>query len=164
MRTPDKKTTTWIRAVQATCVCLGVSAVACRNGAPNQADLEVMRVGGIPIHVEIADTPETRRLGLMYRDDLPPDQGMLFVYSKDEVLTFWMKNTRVPLSIAFISKDARIVRIIDMHPFGEESHSSGVPVRFALEMSQGWFREHGIEPGNRVELPGRLKPTPSSTP
>jgi hypothetical protein len=92
----------------------------------------------------------------MHRFSLRPDHGMLFVFAQPERQAFWMKNTFVPLSIAFIGDDGRIVNIEDMAPQTETAHWSREPVRYALEMRKGWFGERGIRPGDRVQgLPGR---------
>lgn len=117
-----------------------------------------IRVGGVPVTAWIADTDATRRLGLMHVRELPRDHGMLFIYSDVRERNFWMKNTFIPLSIAYIDETGRIASIVDMAPHDLRSHPSGAPVRFGLEMTQGWFRANGIEPGARVEgitsLPG----------
>jgi uncharacterized membrane protein (UPF0127 family) len=117
-----------------------------------------LRVGGVPVTAWIADTYATRRLGLMHVRELPRDHGMLFVYPDVAERGFWMKNTFIPLSIAYIDETGRIATIVDMAPHDERSHPSGAAVRFGLEMPKGWFRANGVEPGARVEgitsLPG----------
>ena len=100
---------------------------------------------------EIARTPDERSTGLMNRFSLKPDHGMLFVFERTEPLAFWMKNTYVPLSIAFIAEDGRIINIEDMAPQTEDSHWSKGPARYALEMKKGWFAERGIGPGAVVK-------------
>ena len=82
---------------------------------------------------------------------------MLFVFDREEPLSFWMKNTRLPLSIAFIDKGGRIVDIQDMEPFSLESHTSTHPARYALEMNQGWFEREGIKVGHLVKIPSSLR-------
>jgi uncharacterized membrane protein (UPF0127 family) len=104
--------------------------------------------------VEIADTPERRQLGLMFRSSLPPDGGMLFDFGEDTNSGFWMGNTILPLSIAFIDASGRIVDIKDMQPLDTSTVGSSGPYRYALETNQGFFRAHGIEAGNQVTLPG----------
>lgn len=117
-----------------------------------------LKVGDVPVTVWIADGYATRRLGLMHVRELPPDHGMLFVYPDVRERSFWMRNTFIPLSIAYIDERGRIASIVDMQPHDERSHPSGAPVRFGLEMAQGWFRARGISPGARVDgitnLPG----------
>lgn len=103
--------------------------------------------------VEIADTPDERSRGLMSRESLPSDAGMLFAWPEDASAGFWMKDTLVPLSIAFIDAGGTIVDIQDMQPLDETLHHSPEPYRFAVEANQGWFAERGIEVGSEVNLP-----------
>ncbi|MGB7919942.1 MAG: DUF192 domain-containing protein [Desulfobacterales bacterium] len=110
-------------------------------------------VKGHNLTIELATTPETRSCGLSLRDSLPKNQGMLFVYAEPEVLTFWMKNTRMPLSIAFIDIAGRIVSIQKMNPFPPTTvYASPVPALYALEVNQGWFEENGVGVGDAVEF------------
>lgn len=103
-----------------------------------------------PILVEIADTKETRKTGLMHREHMPEDQGMLFVFDTPDILSFWMKNTIIPLSIAFISADGVILNIEDMQPHTLDSHTSAEKALYALEMNQGWFSEKAVTPGDKI--------------
>ncbi|NOZ20361.1 MAG: DUF192 domain-containing protein [Planctomycetes bacterium] len=119
--------------------------------------LHVIQVGGKELKVEVVNTPETRRLGLSNRKTIPPDQGMLFVYPDDEYQSFWMKNTYVPLSIAFIRSDGWITQIEDMAPETLLSHRSKVRVAFVLEVPQGWFGRNGVKLGDTVEIPPALR-------
>jgi len=99
--------------------------------------------------VWVADTPDKRARGLMHRTDLPDDAGMLFVFEEDHTGGFWMKYTRIPLSIAYISADGEILRIMDMEPCKADPcriYDPGVPYRYALEANQGWFADAGISP------------------
>ncbi|WP_273843530.1 DUF192 domain-containing protein [Rubrobacter calidifluminis] len=107
----------------------------------------------VRVKAEIADTGPEREKGLMYRTSMPENHGMLFVFDHPAVLRFWMKNTLIPLSVAFIDSKGRIVDIQSMEPRTETVHSSKKPARYALEMNQGFFRKHHIEVGDRVELP-----------
>jgi uncharacterized protein len=100
---------------------------------------------------EVVTTPEQRATGLMRRFSLQPDHGMLFVFDRPQLLSFWMKNTYIPLSIAFIDADGRIVNIEDMRPQDESMHLSRRPSLYALEMKQGWFAEKGVKPGDAVK-------------
>lgn len=111
-----------------------------------------IRVGGTAVTVEIADDPETRSRGLMNRDSLPEDHGMLFVYPEEQILSFWMRNTRIPLDIAFIDRNGFILEIRQMEPHDDASHASKQPAMYALELRLGWFEDHGVEPGERVEF------------
>jgi uncharacterized membrane protein (UPF0127 family) len=107
----------------------------------------VLTINQYKLTAEIARTPDERSTGLMRRFSLKPDHGMLFVFERTEPLAFWMKNTYVPLSIAFLAEDGRIINIEDMAPQTEDSHWSKGPARYALEMKKGWFAERGIGPG-----------------
>jgi hypothetical protein len=89
----------------------------------------------------------------MYRSSLKDGEGMLFVFESDQKLAFWMKNTKLPLSLAYILSDGTIVQIIDLVPFSEESRPSIRSVRYALEVPQGWFERSGIKVGDKVRIP-----------
>ncbi|HEV3477076.1 MAG TPA: DUF192 domain-containing protein, partial [Rubrobacteraceae bacterium] len=109
----------------------------------------------VEVQVEIADTDPERQRGLMGRTALPEDQGMLFVFGGEQELSFWMKNTLIPLSIAYIDSEGRIVDIQDMKTLDDDPphYVSAEPARYALEVNQGFFEERGIEVGDRAELP-----------
>jgi len=116
----------------------------------------VLTVGDHKLTAEVVVTPEQRAVGLMHRFSLKTDHGMLFVFERSEPLSFWMKNTFIPLSIAFIGADGRIVNIEDMKPQTEDTHWSKGPALYALEMRKGWFAEKGIGPGAVVKgIPAR---------
>jgi len=100
------------------------------------------------IRVEVAKAPEERGQGLMGRKQLGDSEGMLFIFETEDYHSFWMKNTLIPLSIAFIDKEGRILRITDMQPLTLESHAPPKPVLYALEMKQGWFSANGIKVGD----------------
>jgi len=110
-----------------------------------------LTIGTHKLTAEVAASPDQRSLGLMNRFSLKPDHGMLFVFERSEPLSFWMKNTYIPLSIAFIAPDGHIVNIEDMKPQSEETHWSRGPAMYALEMKKGWFAERGIGPGAVVK-------------
>jgi len=105
------------------------------------------------VKAEIARTKEERSKGLMHRKELPDGEGMLFIFERDEVLSFWMKNTLVPLSIAFIASDGRIIDIRDMYPHDENSVRSSRSLRYALEVPQGWFSRAGVKSYDVVKIP-----------
>lgn len=109
-------------------------------------------VGADTVVAEVARTPEERSEGLMFREDLPPGTGMLFVFEDLQSRSFWMRNTFVALSIAFLDENQRIVDIQDMEPEDEDLTRSKAPALFALEVPQGWFGEHGIEVGDQAEI------------
>jgi uncharacterized protein len=115
-----------------------------------------LSINGQKITAEVAATAEHRATGLMRRFSLRPDHGMLFVFERPEPQAFWMKNTYIPLSIAFIGADGRILNIDDMAPQTETSHWSKGPAMFALEMRRGWFADRGIKDGDRVD--GLMQP------
>ncbi|MEP7085636.1 MAG: DUF192 domain-containing protein [Betaproteobacteria bacterium] len=110
-----------------------------------------LRINGHKLTAEIADTTATRMTGLMHRFSLKPDHGMLFVFRQPESQAFWMKNTFVALSIAYIDDKGRIVNIEDMAPQTEDTHPSSGPAMYALEMKKGWFNERSIGAGAMVE-------------
>lgn len=117
----------------------------------------------VPVRVEIADTPEERQTGLMGRTALAEDAGMLFVFDEEQPLSFWMRDTLIPLSIAYINAEGRIVDIQDMQPLDETPHPSAEPALYALEVNQGFFLERGVMVGDTVELPGQESGTPPET-
>jgi uncharacterized membrane protein (UPF0127 family) len=118
------------------------------------AELTLETAGGarVRIQAELARTEAERAQGLMYRSSLADGEGMLFVFERDQILSFWMKNTLIPLSIAFISYDGRILEIRDMKPRDLSSVTSNRSVRYALEVPQGWFERAGIRAGDRLHL------------
>lgn len=117
-----------------------------------EENIKEIQINDIKIKVEIADTVETRQKGLMNRASIPADQGMLFIFEKEQKMSFWMKNTTIPLSIAYISKSGTIKEIHHMEPLSEKSVKSTYTVLYALEMNQGFFDENGITPGDQVQF------------
>jgi uncharacterized protein len=109
----------------------------------------------VELRVEIADNFFEQARGLMYRKELGEDRGMLFIYTEERELSYWMKNTRIPLSIAYIDSEGRIVDILDMKPLDDEPphYVSSEPVQYALEVNQGFFEIKGVKEGDRAELP-----------
>ena len=109
----------------------------------------------VGVRAEVADERDERQTGLMGRTELAPDAGMLFVFGRERNLSFWMRNTLIPLSIAYIAADGRIVDIQDMEPLDDEppSYASAEPAKYALEVNQGFFAERGVEVGGTVEIP-----------
>ena len=102
------------------------------------------------IDAQVARTPEQRAIGLMHRKEMPQHEGMLFVFEQPATQCFWMKNTPLPLTAAFVADDGSIVNLADMKPLVEDSHCSAKPVRYVLEMNQGWFARRGIKAGARL--------------
>lgn len=109
-----------------------------------------LKVGMHSIRAQLALTPQQRQIGLMHRKEMPGHEGMLFVFDEPSQQCFWMRNTLIPLSIAFLADDGTVVNLADMQPHSDDSHCSAKPVRFALEMNQGWFAKRGIKPGTRI--------------
>ena len=110
----------------------------------------VIQAGIFQIDAQIAQTPEQRQIGLMFRKDMPAHEGMLFIFEEPQKLCFWMKNTLLPLTAAFVADDGTIVNLADMKPQSTDSHCSSKPVRFVLEMHQGWFDKHGVQAGYKL--------------
>jgi uncharacterized membrane protein (UPF0127 family) len=131
---------------------VGVAIASLAIGASPAEELPTipLSINGHKITAELAATDEHRATGLMHRFSLKPDHGMVFVFERAEPQAFWMKNTFIPLSIAFIGADGRIVNVDDMAPQDETTHWSKGPARYALEMRKGWFAERGIKPGDPV--------------
>jgi uncharacterized membrane protein (UPF0127 family) len=102
------------------------------------------------INAEVAKTEKARQLGLMHRTFMPADDGMLFIFDQSATHCFWMRNTKIPLAIAFIADDGKIVNILEMKAMTEDNHCPVKPVRFALEMNQGWFSKKGVLPGHTI--------------
>lgn len=102
------------------------------------------------IQAQVASNHEQRAIGLMYRKEMPMNEGMLFVFEQPSVQCFWMRNTFLPLTAAFLADDGSIVNLADMQPRSDQSHCSARPVRFVLEMHQGWFEKRGIKAGSRL--------------
>lgn len=124
----------------------------CR-GEPKRNNVLPINVGGVELEVEVATTPEEYILGLMYRDTLEENGGMLFIFPKERFLSFWMKDTRIPLSIAFIKANGRIAQIESMKPYSLDTHVSKEKVKYALEMKEGWFKAHNVKEGDAVKIP-----------
>ncbi|HQQ71006.1 MAG TPA: DUF192 domain-containing protein [Alicycliphilus sp.] len=102
------------------------------------------------IEAQVAAAPQERQIGLMFRREMPQHEGMLFVFEQPATQCFWMKNTLLPLTAAFVADDGSIVNLADMKPMSEDSHCSAKPVRYVLEMNQGWFAKKGLKAGNRL--------------
>lgn len=131
---------------------LAIGATALTGLAHAQAAMPVipLTAGMYAIQAEVAATPEQRERGLMYRKSMPANAGMLFLFDKKAGHCFWMKNTNLPLSIAFLADDGSIVNIEDMAPQTEDNHCPRAAVRYALEMNKGWFAQKGIKPGAKI--------------
>ena len=123
-----------------------VAAVPARAELPTTQ----LRAGMHLIRAEVAADNATRMQGLMHRESLGANAGMLFIFDEAAIHCMWMKNTLIPLSVAFIDEGGTILNIADMQPHSEQSHCAAAPALFALEMTRGWFAERGIKPGARL--------------
>ena len=125
--------------------------------AQGQPQLNLARVniaaGFYQIDAQVAQTPEQREIGLMFRQTMPQHEGMVFVFEEPATQCFWMKNTHLALSTAFVADNGEIVNIEDMKPYSTNSHCSSLPVRFVLEMQQGWFAKKNIKAGFKLSAP-----------
>ena len=138
------------RAAAVLALVLGPALVSAQDGPQPRLQTLDLTAGMHVIRAEVAHTPAQQATGMMFRKEMGANEGMLFVNAQAEVRCFWMRNTLIPLSIAFIDDDGRIVNIADMQPQSDASHCSAKPVRFALEMRQGWFAKRGITAGARL--------------
>ena len=131
------------------------SLLSCKTKKLPVKDIKIVRQDGTEFIVaaEIAEKQEDRNHGFMERKNIPDGTGMLFVFEKDQILSFWMKNTPHPLSIAYIDSKGKIRNIYDMTPYSLSSIISTVSVRYALEVPQGWYKKNGITEGDAVILP-----------
>ena len=132
---------------------LGAGA-ALAQPAAEQPQMDLPRVklaaGMHMIDAQVAATPQQRSTGLMFRTQMPQHEGMLFVFEQPAVQCFWMKNTLIPLTAAFVADDGAIVNLADMKPLDESSHCSAEPVRYVLEMNQGWFEQRHLKAGAKL--------------
>ncbi len=135
------------------CLCIANPASAKKFNL-KKTDLNIQKSDGstVCVNAELAVKPEERNFGFMERKKIPEGTGMLFVFEYDQILSFWMKNTPTPLSIAYITKDGKIKDIFDMTPYSLASIVSTGYVRYALEVPQGWFSKNGIKTGDSVNL------------
>ena len=137
---------------------LSLTLLCCGNGHTQEApqmDLPRVKltVGMYLVDTQVAATPQQRATGLMFRRQMPQAEGMLFVFEQAGEQCFWMKNTLLPLTAAFVADDGTIVNLVDMKPQTTESHCSAKPVRFVLEMNRGWFAQKGIKAGFKLSGP-----------
>ncbi|MEY4421029.1 MAG: hypothetical protein RLZZ498_1625 [Pseudomonadota bacterium] len=128
---------------------LALSATAQETPQTNLPRIK-LQAGMFQIDTQVAQTPEQRSIGLMHRTEMPQHEGMLFVFEQPATQCFWMKNTLLPLTAAFVADDGTIVNLADMKPQTTDSHCSTQPVRFVLEMHQGWFAKKGLKAGSRL--------------
>lgn len=136
---------------------LAISFLVVVAGTP-RAELPSVELGAgmFRIEAELAATPAARQVGLMNRETMAPQHGMVFVFTEAARHCMWMRNTLIPLSVAFVDQTGRILNIEDMQPRTETNHCAAAPAVFALEMNLGWFAEKGIKPGDRLRGFDRL--------
>jgi uncharacterized membrane protein (UPF0127 family) len=128
----------------------GLSAALAQESPQLDLPRITLSAGMYQIDVQLALTPEQKQTGLMRRKEMPQHEGMLFVFDAPSTQCFWMKNTLIPLSAAFVADDGSIVNLVDMKPLTTQSHCSTKPVRYVLEMNQGWFTKKGIKSGFKL--------------
>ena len=135
-------------------VAFGSVSVSAQMAAQQGPQLDLARIklsaGMHLIAVQVAATPEQRQIGLMLRKEMPQQEGMLFVFEEPSQQCFWMKDTLLPLTAAFVADDGRIVNLVNMTPQTLNAHCSREPVRYVLEMNQGWFTKKGIKAGTKL--------------
>ena len=132
-------------------LALGLSPALWAEDAPQKLPAVRLNAGMHLIQAELAQTPDQRGIGLMHRKAMGANEGMLFVFEQAGQQCFWMKNTLLPLSIAFLNDDGTVVNIESMKPQTLDGHCSAKPVRFALEMNDGWFAKRAIRPGAKLQ-------------
>jgi len=132
-----------------------ILAACCAAAARAELPVVQLTAGMHRVRAELADRVDTRMTGLMHRTALAQNAGMLFVFDEAAIHCMWMKNTLIPLSVAFVDEAGAVINVADMQPHSEQSHCAARPARYALEMSRGWFAERGIGPGSRLRgIPG----------
>jgi uncharacterized protein len=140
-----------LKSILAAALLATAASAAHAQGSPQpKLPTAPLTVGIHVIQAELAVSPEQQATGMMWRTSMGTNEGMLFVNDDKGIRCFWMRNTLVPLTIAFLADDGTIVNLADMEPKSERSHCSAAPVRFALEMNQGWFAKRGIKAGARL--------------
>lgn len=141
--------------------CLLVPSAHAQTVVEQRKSLPMIQIkaGVYRINAEVARSPDERSVGLMNRKSMPPDQGMLFVFEQAGGYCFWMRNTLIPLTIAWLDETGRIVSMANMQPLSEQSHCPSTPAKFALEMNQGWFDKKGLKIGSKLEAPKIFSPS-----
>jgi uncharacterized protein len=147
-------------ARRAPALILAIGSILCAAGCqPKGADTSPfglktveLKILNTDLNAEVADTPQASENGLMFRDSLPENRGMLFVFEHPKAASFWMRNTKIPLSIAYIDSTGKILEIKSLKPLDETAvPSASDRVAFALEVNEGWFGRHGISPGAQID-------------
>ena len=141
--------TSFLRCGIAAFLAVAITLAAAQDSAQRLPAI-TLNAGMHLIQAEVAQTPEQRSTGLMFRSAMGTNEGMLFAFEEPGQQCFWMKNTLLPLSVAFVADDGSVVNIENMKPQTLDSHCSNKPVRFVLEMNEGWFAKRGIKPGFKL--------------
>ncbi len=131
-------------------LCAALALSSCSLMAIAEMPLIELSAGFHRIEAEVAADAQNRQVGLMNRKTMPTQRGMLFVFTEKNTHCMWMRNTLIPLSVAFLDEDGVIINIEDMQPQTESNHCAKVPARFALEMNLGWFAQRAIKPGSKL--------------
>ena len=133
------------------CLAVALASMGCQaQSQPQDLPRITLNAGIHNITAELAVSPDERATGLMFRQSMPPNQGMLFVFEQAEQQCFWMKNTLIPLDVAFVADDGTIINIEHMKPQTLDNHCSAKPVRLVLEMNDGWFARKGVSAGSKL--------------
>jgi len=156
----SRRQTCGISAAAAWLLVLGAAVLSPAQAQQPQTQLPRTRIqaGMYLIDTQVALTPEQQGTGLMWRQTMPANEGMLFVFDRPGIQCFWMKNTLLPLTAAFVADDGTIVNLADMQPRSEQSHCSSKPVRMVLEVNQGWFARRGMKAGDKLAGPAFQPP------
>ena len=139
-----------MRRILVTLLCTAASVAASAQDGPQTLPTTKLSAGMHVVTAMVANRPDTRQVGLMFRREMAANDGMLFVFEQPSEQCFWMKNTLIPLSIAFLADDGRIVNVEQMKAQTLDGHCSKEPVRYALEMNEGWFAKKGLREGQKV--------------
>lgn len=140
-----------IRSALASIALVAFASASIAQDGPQKLAITRLTAGMHVLNVEVARSPQEHSIGLMFRKSMPTNDGMLFIFDRPGQQCFWMKNTLLPLSIAFISDDGNIANIDEMKPQTLDSHCSTKDVRYVLEMNSGWFAKRGIKAGTKIQ-------------
>ena len=156
------RTTSIFRAL---CLTIFLLAIGCQQEPDRSQHLPTvqMQIGSKQFTLEVADTYQARETGLMFRDSMPADHGMIFMFDRPEVQGFWMKNTRIPLDIIYVGSDGVVVSIKPMQPFDLRSTSSDKPAQYAIELNQGAAKACGVKVGDKLTIPPAPKQGAATT-
>ena len=152
-RPVDRRASPTLAAALASVLTLWAAATAAQDGPQLALQRIELSAGMHRIEAQVAQTAQERQTGLMHRKEMPAQEGMLFIFDQPGQQCFWMKNTLLPLTAAFVADDGTIVNLADMKPQTEDSHCSAKPVRYVLEMHKGWFDKRALKAGTKLSGP-----------